>query len=287
MKIHPLDLSYQKILEERLHLLNLQISEYSFANLYLFRSMHNPEVVLLGDRIFIRGLTRDGERFIMLTSHPEDLPVSSLLQVLSMGRILYPLPENWLVAIEKKTPNMQWIKRFNEADSDYLFERSKIAAYSGRHFDGKRNLIKQLLDHTQVRVEPLVQQLDDAREVLESWEKERDESSSGTDSLSCSEALLNFHRLHLSGQIAYINGKPGGFVIGEQISKETYAVHFSKALFSPHGIYQLLIRDLARSLEEACIWINLEQDLGIPGLRNSKLSYHPIQLIKKWRIRPL
>jgi hypothetical protein len=34
-------------------------------------------------------------------------------------------------------------------------------------------------------------------------------------------------------------------------------------------------------------FINREQDLGEPGLRRAKESYHPVQLVKKFRIQLL
>jgi hypothetical protein len=32
--------------------------------------------------------------------------------------------------------------------------------------------------------------------------------------------------------------------------------------------------------------VNREQDLGEPNLRESKLSYHPAELVKKFRVLP-
>ncbi len=42
------------------------------------------------------------------------------------------------------------------------------------------------------------------------------------------------------------------------------------------GLYQIMLNDF--------VHVNLEQDLGIPGLRASKQSYQPVKLIKKYTI---
>jgi hypothetical protein len=47
---------------------------------------------------------------------------------------------------------------------------------------------------------------------------------------------------------------------------------------------QLVNREFARLLFTDCRYVNREQDLGEPGLRNAKLSYHPVELVKKYRL---
>ncbi len=283
MNIEPLSLLHQELLETRLHQMNLSLSEYTFANLYLFRQIHHYEVVKIEQDIFIKGLTRDKIPFIMLTQHPSKIAHSILRKAFSLVSIFFPVPDDWLndlktIAVEAS---------FKEEESDYLYSQFKLANYPGRRLDGKRNQIKQLLNNHQVKSESFSQQIHETQtqHILHEWQKEQGENASQTDYFSCQEAISNFHRLHLHGRIAYVDGKPAGFVIGEWISKECYVVHFCKASKSIKGLYQYLLQDLAQSLGNACSWLNLEQDLGIPNLRRSKLSYLPDQLLNKWRMR--
>jgi hypothetical protein len=51
------------------------------------------------------------------------------------------------------------------------------------------------------------------------------------------------------------------------------------------GLYQLLDREFNRLLFTDCRQVNREQDLGELSLRQSKLSYHPIELVRKYRAR--
>lgn len=281
MHIEPLSLDHQDLLENAFHLMNLSLSEYSFANLYLFRQVHQYEVIRWEDSIFIKGITRDKVPFIMLTSSPERIAIPVLRQVSSLAEMFFPIPENWLVFFEK----ILLQANFQDDDNDYLYAASKFVTYAGRHLDGPRYHVKQLLHHHEVRSENLSEQFIDAYSILDLWHAEYSNNLSETDYFSCKEAIHLFHRLHLHGRIVYIDQKPAGFVIGEWISKDCYAIHFSKALRSIKGVYQYLFQDLAREIGNLCKWINLEQDLGIPTLRYSKFSYHPDDLAKKWRIK--
>jgi hypothetical protein len=51
------------------------------------------------------------------------------------------------------------------------------------------------------------------------------------------------------------------------------------------GLSQLVNREFCRLLFCDCYYVNREQDLGEPGLRSAKLSYHPVELVKKFRVQ--
>lgn len=280
MHIEPLNLSHQKLLENKFRRLNLFLAEYSFANLYLFRELHRYEVIECEEEIFIKGIARDGASFLMPTSELFKLSPNLLQKLSDFASIFFPIPESWIHPLTKRIAQMS----FKEEDSDYLFTRSKLAFFPGRHLSAKRNLVKQLFKTHQIRTIDLDSRFDDAQQILEQWKQELREAIRETDYTACQEALQNFHPLHLHGRIIYIDESPAAFSIGEWITSDCYAIHFSKASRSIKGLYQYLYQDLAQSLAENCSWINLEQDLGIPGIRHTKHSYLPDQLLHKWRV---
>jgi uncharacterized protein len=53
MKREPLHLIHQSLLQERFKSLALKLTEYSFANLYLFRRLHHYEVIQIDEEVFI------------------------------------------------------------------------------------------------------------------------------------------------------------------------------------------------------------------------------------------
>ena len=82
----------QKLLTEKFQMLSLEISEYSFANVYLFREIHQFE--LIGDEsLFIKGLTRDGFSYLMPTFPITELKRELLKKYLQKVNFLFPIPE--------------------------------------------------------------------------------------------------------------------------------------------------------------------------------------------------
>jgi len=247
MHIEPLTLSHQELLREKLFQLQVRLSEYSFASLYLFRELHRYEVLKDNEEIFIRGMTRDQVPFIMLTSPPSRLPLSLLQQALSHAQVLFPIPDVWMPMLERFLKQAS----FKEDDSDYLFATSKLANYPGRHLSKKRNLVKQLLHAHAIQTEELTQEgFAQAQQVLEQWQQEQSMRREETDYNACQEAIQHFEKLHLHGRLVYADALPVGFTLGEWITTDCYVVHFSKALRSMKGLYQYLYLDLAHHVDD-------------------------------------
>jgi len=279
--IDPLQLTHQSILESKFRLLNHPISEFSFANLFLFRSIHHYEVLSNKDDIFIKGLTRDGIPFIMLTAAPSSYREEALNAALGDGAILFPIPDEWLSYFQQTTLEAS----FKQDDSDYVFNVSKLALFPGRQLSKKRNLVKQLQSKYDVSSAPLSDQTKEATDILDNWRDALSDGGKTSDYESCLEAIQNLKSLNLDGRIVFLDGCPAGFTIGEQKTKDCYALHFCKGSRTIKGLHQYLYQDLAQSLLGSFPWINIEQDLGIPTIRAAKHSYKPERTIRKWRLK--
>ena len=92
--------------------------------------------------------------------------------------------------------------------------------------------------------------------------------------------------LQLCGGIFYIDEKPVAYCLGEELALGTgFVIHFEKAVVEPQfkGIYQFINQAFASILPEKYETLNREQDLGDPGLRQAKESYHPSGFVRKYR----
>lgn len=82
-----------------------------------------------------------------------------------------------------------------------------------------------------------------------------------------------------------IDGIMAAYAISE-VLHDGYAIsHFVQADVSHPGLYSFIMQEIAKRVaKEGCVFLNYEQDLGLPGLRQAKKSYHPTHLLKKYAI---
>jgi uncharacterized protein len=280
MGTEKLRLEHRDILRERLRNINSSISDYSFANIYLFRDVHKYEVII-DNEIFIAGITYSGFKYIMPVFDVRQADIGYITSMMNGFDFLFPVPEEWISMFSEGDFNVSC----DESDTDYVFTLEKISTYRGKKLHGKRNLLRQFMDRYNHDAVPLTSdRINDAVTVLENWQRSTGEPPENTDYYPCLEALRLLDDLLLCGGIYYVEGKPAGFILGEEIRDDMFAFHFAKADRQVKGIYQFMYNNCARVLPDKYSYINFEQDLGRNDLRLAKSSYVPDMMVKKYRV---
>ena len=104
---------------------------------------------------------------------------------------------------------------------------------------------------------------------------------------ACIEALRHFEDLNLTGALFLTSGEPCGFIMGEKAGESSYIIHFAKGDTDKKGIYQYMFQAYVNEYCKDAEIINLEQDMGMEGLRKTKHSYQPDLMLHKFRIYPI
>jgi hypothetical protein len=276
-----LDFSHRDLIKEKLGSVSSPFSEFSFMNLYLFREIHKYEVIESPEGVYIGGLTRDGKKYLMPLFNIDEKSIDSLCAKITDETMLFPVHADSVGLFTEQGFRAE----YNPADSDYIFSIDKLATYPGRHLHKKRNLMKQFLElYSWSAADISSDNRNECLAILEQWQKDTGLPEHETDVSSCREALLHYDEFGLTGTLFYAGEEAAGFVLGEFISGKTYALHFAKGLTRFKGIYQFMYNVFAKELCKDCLWVNFEQDLGIPALRQAKESYMPDRMEHKYRI---
>ena len=286
MKRTSLNYEHLTAVVQRLDAIGMHISEFSFPNLYLFRNTHEYELLETEHGFFVSGLSYDKKKYLMPLVNPEMAEEGCFDELKDLLRsadwdFIFPVPEEWLDCFDED----EFRRSYSPDDSDYLFFTEKFKTYPGKKMHKKKNLLNQFLKSYDTLLVPITDDvIDDARGILEIWQHTTPQEIAASDYHQCMEALELHGQLGLTGALAYADGKPAGFLLGEALNEETFTIHFAKADIGFKGIYQFLFSRFAADFCPDYKFMNLEQDMGNEGLRKTKVSYRPDLMAHKYRI---
>jgi uncharacterized protein len=178
----------------------------------------------------------------------------------------------------------------DRAVSNYLYDASALAKLAGRKYAKKRNLLSQAAGLYRWSSQPLTSELMDScflvlQSIIEE-EQPRVEGMLKRELAALEYSLRHFDDFQQQGLLISVDGRPVAFSIYEAINSTTVAVHFERALRSYKGLYQVINCETAKVVEaQGFQFINREEDLGDPGLRDAKMSYHPIEVIPAYELK--
>ena len=161
---------------------------------------------------------------------------------------------------------------------DYLYERAHLAELKGKKFHAKRNHISRFRrNYADISVKEICKDnFADVLSVVERWTSTAGDT--GELEIIC-DALAHFDALGLFGVLLYVDGRPVAMSIGSRISDEVCDVNFEKAVEIDEA-YAVINNEFAKRFDSFTL-LNREEDMGLEGLRKSKLSYHPDILLRK------
>ena len=171
--------------------------------------------------------------------------------------------------------------------ADYLYLRRDLASLAGRRLQPKRNHINQFLrrypQYEYLTVTPA--HIGECLRLEDEWYQANPahwhEGAEAERAAVC-YALRHWEVLGLTGGLLRVEGRTVAFTFGMPINGDTFGVHAEKADARVEGAYAMINREFARRIPERFTYVNREEDLGIAGLRQAKLSYHPVKLLNKY-----
>lgn len=171
---------------------------------------------------------------------------------------------------------------------DYVYSAEKLAGLAGKKLHAKRNYINRFIALNDWSFEPIDESnLDECITVDRIWAtgKTEDLVTVAGEKVALEKSFADFKSMYLDGGLLRISGKICAYTVGERLSTDTYVVHFEKALPDVEGAYQMINREFVRYIigkYPDIIYINREDDMGLPNLRKAKRSYYPEFMVEKY-----
>lgn len=273
-----------------------RICDCTIGGTFMWRDLFETEFAIADNILYLKVRYLTGDiAFTPPLSNP-DLPCGDISEKEMYDRIvrysrrlgcvprLCAVSRNRLERILELYPDARAVT--DRAWSDYLYLSDDIKNLAGRRYSGQRNHINKFLrEYPSWTFEEIVgANLKPVREFFERYAEEHVKDSPAYDegNIKTLEVLDNMEKYMLLGGALKVGGRVVGAALGEIVG-DTLFVHIEKSLTEFNGSYPMLVNQFAKTFaSDGVEYINREEDDGVEGLRISKLSYHPTELLHKY-----
>jgi len=299
MNFKEININSKKELDPYFDIVDYEACEYCFATLYLWQHVYKTRYYI-GEDFAVIMAENEGNTFSILPlATKEKLP-----EVIDFV-VKYFIKEGKKVCFRGVTKevvqvlNENYPEQFEYTEErdlfDYVYDGESLRTLAGKKNQKKRNHLNYFLKEFEGRYEYKLlneENFDECLELLKEWtlkKEENDEHDEGIDDeyIGIKKIFKDYELLKDKLKIAgvYVDNKLEAFTIGELINPNMALVHIEKANPNIRGLYQYINQQFILNEFPEVEFVNREEDLGIPGLRKAKLSYHPVRFVEKYTVR--
>ena len=290
LDFHPLQLEDLPKLRQFFRYSGSRICDTTPGTVFIWRDMYKTEWAIYDGSLYFKVLYPDlGETFTLPLGggRPEHYrQIAGYCCRRSVPISFYPVPKDELERLQQFFPNSAAIA--TRDSFDYLYRAEDLKYFRGKKLSGQRNHVNKFLKtYGSWTFRPITSEdIPAVKGFLDRYASRWDKSAASfhEDIAKTHEVLDNFHTYDLLGGMLLVEGEIAGFSLGEIVG-DTLFTHIEKADRDYEGCYQMLVAQFAQQFaHEGVHFINREDDAGDPGLRTSKLSYHPVALLEKYTV---
>lgn len=300
-ELHELDIKDYSKIKKYFDVCSAKTCEGIINATYIWREYYNVKYIELSNAIAFLCET-DGERFMTSPICKKEYIKSSVEemrrfchQVLKEKFSMPVVDEN----VAAELMDMQDIYDIKEdRDSfDYVYDANKLRTLSGKAYHKKKNHLNSFLKEYEGRYEYRVMDEKDEdiiSEFLNQWYANRTDrkdareqgEKKGIERLFKDMHVLSSKDMNISMFGVFIDGMLKAFTMGTyHEGYKTAYVHVEKADPEIRGLYTFINRQFQIECFPEAEYVNREDDLGLEGLRQAKMTYNPIYFEKKYSIK--
>ena len=286
LSFSPLSLDDRKWLLPVLQKQTWRSADFNFTTLFVWQHTYRPEWALWKDTLLIR-YHKDGKSYFSFPLGEDCLAACALLPALAEDGhcTVVGIPETYAAPVQELLGAAFEVVP-EPISFDYVYSAKKLANLAGKKLHAKRNHIHRFESLGSWAFRPITEaELPACRMLLCRWFEENG-SGFEEENAALEFAFAHYSELELEGGLLVLNDQPVAFTIGDRLSADTYDIHFEKALTEAEGAYSMINREFVRELltrHPDIQYINREDDMGLEGLRKSKMSYYPEIIVKKYK----
>lgn len=294
-----IDIDAKDKLQPYFDMVDYEACEYCFATLYMWQHLYKTGYYI-GDGFAVLIGEYEGDTFSILPLCSKDkLPqvidfVLNYFESIESKLYFRGITQEIVDDLKEYYPGR--FEYIEERDLfDYVYDAESMRTLAGRKNQKKRNHINYFLKEYEGRFEYKLldkNNFDECLDLVKQWadnKEENNEYDEGMDDelIGIKKIFNNYDILKFNVKIGgiYIDGKLEAFTIGELLNPNMALIHIEKANPNIRGLYPFINQQFLVNEFSDVEFVNREEDLGIPGLRKAKLSYHPIRFVEKYTVK--
>lgn len=296
MDFKEVSISDRRVIEPYLTSCGRRHCDWCFGGIFCWGDVYRHFWCIVDDLLIFKVAYRDGH--IEYWQPVGNGDFTNLIPVLEEDAthsgqpfILTGMTDEGLSACRKAYPDFGFAADRHYAD--YVYRTSNLRELRGKKYQQKRNHIHKFESEYQYRYVNLTPELfDDCLSLETEWLNVRSIKGEGIPETELEEELTDeqkvirrtfdhWNELGFTGGAIYVGDRMVAFTFGSPINDHLFCTHIEKADISFDGAFAVINQQFALHLPSQYEFIDREDDAGLPGLRQSKLSYHPAFLLPK------
>ncbi len=268
--------------------------DYSVGGICMWIDYFNYQYCISADTLFIKGVAEDNRHEMAFSLPIGSMPLEQSVSLLKAYCDSMAVPLVFSAITEERIADFKALspKAVTELEhwGDYVYKAESLATFKGKALKQKRNHVNRFMaQFPQTEAQPVTPDLLPA--VHRCFERVCAEPAGSAMAEYERRQVWNVLR-HLDcypfeSLCLVLDGEVLGFTIGE-VQGRVMLDHIEKSLHSQYsGVNEVLCREFAAAILRKypeVEYINREDDAGDAGLRQSKLSYCPELILKKYDV---
>jgi len=299
--LRPIQIGDKSIFDSHLSCCRQRLSDYSFANTFIWRHPIHLRWAILHDClcVFANG---DGGLTMVFPPLGAGCLTAAFRECLAIcdgynaaaglgrwTRVEYVSKE----MLEAMPGDLQ----VEPMSGDYVYSTGRMIDLPGGDLASKRqarNRFARRYDARTDRYGP--EHLPQCLELLAMWNDRAEQSAGllglsvnlkrGKDVAATAEAITYARELGLEGMVLLVGDRLVGFTLGEMLDARTCSIVIEKTDHQYVGSAQYIFSEFCRQHWSHTEWCNVGDDWGVPSLAWTKQSYRPAYRLDKWVVRP-
>ncbi len=288
LNFEPIDIDRQDAYQEKLALCSQVASDYSFINIWGWGPEYGLQWAWHDNLVCIKQ-TKPKEMLWAPVGDWNGTDWKSLMETAkeSCPRLIR-VPEA-LLEIWRETLSLPMTVNESRDHWDYLYDRQALVDLKGNRYHKKKNLVNQFIKKNDFMYLPFgPKMVEQAKDMQEDWCAWRDCESIDTlfaENEAIARVFDNWQHLKgITGGAIRVGLNLAAYTVAEVLPDDSLVIHFEKGCPDYKGSYQAINQMFLEHDESRCKIVNREQDIGDKGLRKAKLSYLPIDYVRKYEV---